>query len=379
VLEGLAEAIGEVGAIDSDALGDEELDAAVLELQRLRSALDAAATKLTAGWDSRKVWAPSGAKSGAAYLAWRCRIPSGAARRCVHLGRECRHMPAAEAAWSRGDIDAAHVSLLSRARTARTEELFAKDEELLVELACKLRFSEFAKALAYWCQLADPDGAEDEAAAAFGRRRFHLSESLEGLWFGDVVLDAIGGSVLAKALAPIEEELFEADWAEAKERLGRDPLAEELRRTPAQRRADALVELATRGASVPAGARRPAPLFTVLLDYHSLIGRVCELADGTVVTPGSLVSWLPFAEVERVVFDTRARVIEVSERKRLFEGALRRAIEVRDRGCFHPSCEADPEHCQVDHVIPWSEGGPTTQDNGRLACGFHNRARHRRP
>ena len=50
---------------------------------------------------------------------------------------------------------------------------------------------------------------------------------------------------------------IEADKAEATERLGRRPLASELLRTPAQRRADALVEMAVRSASVPPGAKKP--------------------------------------------------------------------------------------------------------------------------
>ncbi|MHB1721261.1 MAG: hypothetical protein ACYCV1_14270 [Acidimicrobiales bacterium] len=28
---------------------------------------------------------------------------------------------------------------------------------------------------------------------------------------------------------------------------------------------------------------------------------------------------------------------------------------------------------------PFSQGGKTTQDNGRLLCAFHNRARNQRP
>ncbi|HUP87596.1 MAG TPA: HNH endonuclease signature motif containing protein, partial [Acidimicrobiales bacterium] len=57
----------------------------------------------------------------------------------------------------------------------------------------------------------------------------------------------------------------------------------------------------------------------------------------------------------------------------------RRAVQVRDRECFHPTCEEDAEHRQVDHVIPWNAGGPTIEANGRLACGTHNRQRHARP
>jgi hypothetical protein len=51
---------------------------------------------------------------------------------------------------------------------------------------------------------------------------------------------------------------------------------------------------------------------------------------------------------------------------------------VRDRECFHELCDVPAEDCQIDHVEPWSAGGPTTEDNGRPACGFHHRARHRR-
>ncbi len=108
-------------------------------------------------------------------------------------------------------------------------------------------------------------------------------------------------------------------------------------------------------------------------------GMICELADGAVVTPGSLVPWLDQAWVERVVFDGPSRVIDVGVRQRLFSGATRRAVQVRDRECFHDLCDTPAADCDVDHIQPWAAGGPTIQANGRPACGFHNRARHRRP
>ncbi|TML91940.1 MAG: HNH endonuclease, partial [Actinobacteria bacterium] len=65
-------------------------------------------------------------------------------------------------------------------------------------------------------------------------------------------------------------------------------------------------------------------------------------------------------------------------RRRLFTGATRRAVEVRDRECFHEFCERRADECEIDHVQPYSVGGLTVEDNGRLACGYHNRLRHRR-
>ncbi|HEV2759171.1 MAG TPA: HNH endonuclease signature motif containing protein, partial [Acidimicrobiales bacterium] len=151
----------------------------------------------------------------------------------------------------------------------------------------------------------------------------------------------------------------------------------DLTRTARQRRADALVELARRAMATPAGSRLPEPLFSVLVGYETFAGRTCELAGGTVVAPGALVPWLDRAWVERVVFDGPDRVKNVGVRRRVFTGATRRAVQLRDRTCFHPYCDQTAEDCEIDHVKPWSEGGLTVEDNGRPACGFHNRERHR--
>src|SRR5207237_1036406 len=79
-----------------------------------------------------------------------------------------------------------------------------------------------------------------------GRGGVDLGESGEGMWFADGVRDAVSGEVISRALGRIEDELFEAEWAEAKARVGEAVCAGDLRRTPAQRRADAWVEMARR-------------------------------------------------------------------------------------------------------------------------------------
>jgi hypothetical protein len=137
--------------------------------------------------------------------------------------------------------------------------------------------------------------------------------------------------------------------------------------------------MARRAGAVPEGARRPEPLFTVLVGYETFAGRMCQLANGTVVTPGSLVPWLDEAWVERVVFDAASRVVDVGQARRAFTGATRRAVQLRDQQCFHPLCTIPAEECEVDHVEPWAAGGQTVMANGRAACAHHNRARHRRP
>ena len=52
---------------------------------------------------------------------------------------------------------------------------------------------------------------------------------------------------------------------------------------------------------------------------------------------------------------------------------------MRDRRCFHPSCDEPPLFPEIDHIQEFSKGGPTVQSNGRLGCGFHNRWRNNHP
>jgi hypothetical protein len=130
--------------------------------------------------------------------------------------------------------------------------------------------------------------------------------------------------------------------------------------------------------AAPADGKRPRPLVSVVVGHETFAGRVCELAAGTVVAPGLAARVLADdrALIETIVFDGARRVTQVSQ-ARSFRGALRRALEVRDRTCTHPTCDVPAARCQGDHVHPWSRGGPTSLDNGQLQCGFHNRWRYR--
>jgi hypothetical protein len=372
----LRAAIEGLAGMDPAALGDGET---VLELQRLRDQLDAVVTRAVAAFDASGQWRASRCRSVPDWLAWKSNMAKPTATRQVWLGRALRHMPVAEEAWLAGEIGSCHAAQLARARKRAEPEVFTRDEKLLVDDAKALSYQGFRRAVTYWVHHADPDGAEDEAETKHERRGFDLSQSFDDMFFGDLVLDPIGGTIVSGELKRLEQELFEADWAEAKARLGHEPTVWDLPRTPRQRRADALVEMATRSATAPANGRRPEPLFTVLVGYETFNGPICELANRTVVTPGSLVPYLDRAWIERVVFGSRSRVIDVGVHQRLFTGATRRAVEVRDQECFHPSCELAAEDCQIDHIEPHGYGGETTQDNGRVACGYHNRARHRRP
>jgi hypothetical protein len=375
VLAGLAEAIEVLLELDGEVLAEGETHLGVLaQLSRL----ELVACRSAVAFEASAEWRDDGAQNGRCWVTAKRRARRDGPRRRVTLGNAIQHMPRVEAAWAAGEIDPAHVEVLAAARTTTVAAAFGRDEADLVAAAKTRMFHKFQATVEYWLQHAAPDETEARAESQREQRRVHLSPSFAGMWFGTVTLDPIGGDIVNTELRRLEQGLFTQEWAKLKAELGRDPRDRELR-TPAQRRADALVEMATRSRTAPAGGRRPAPLFSVVIDYETLAGRVCELASQQPVTPGSLVPWLDDAYIERVVFDGKGRLLDVGVRRRLFRGALRRGIQVRDRECGHPLCDQPVEHCEVDHIERYADGGDTTDANARLACGYHNRLGNTRP
>jgi hypothetical protein len=359
-IDELAEAIDSLLDVDPTDLADDELHELVTTVQRQRHRLAAVAAAATASWDQRMVWADNGARSAAVRLANETSTSTSSAGVDLRRARRLRSMPATAAALAAGDISPDHVDLLSKAAQPWRNASFADHEGTLVEQCKVLRFADARKMIDYWCARADADAAEDRAERQRNAAHLNVSPTLDGTVVITGTLDPIGGSIVSDELTRIERELYLADKRDG------------VTRTSSQRRAAALVEMATRSATAPAGGRRPKPLFTVLVGDETL-SQLCELANGTVVTPGQVVQWAGDADLETVLFDGPSTVISVSHR-RSFTGALRRAVQVRDRHCRHTSgCDVPADQCDVDHIVPHADAGPTSQFNGKLECTPHNR------
>ena len=360
--------------LDVDGFDDAELDAVVLDLAALRSRLDSLEARVLTKWDARRSWVRHGAKSPAAWLAAMRRVPVSACRRGPRVARKLRHLPAVLAALEAGRIESAHVDRILAADTPRTHDRLVVDQVEITRWAMELPWRGFLRRLQDWLDEADPDGPEPDDAF---HRRFHCSQTTGDAWRLDGWLDPVAGTILAGELDRLERQLFEADWAQAKARLGFDPLLADLARTPEQRRADALVLMAERSATLPEDGRRGRPLFTVLAGQDSL-RRILELSNGTQLRPGQLTDHLDASLVEFAIFDAPTRVVGIS-RQRTYTGIVRKAVQIAHRRCAHPTCDEPIDRCEVDHIIEAAKGGPTSQANGRLLCGHHNRLRNKAP
>jgi Domain of unknown function (DUF222) len=354
----LAAAVDGLLDVDVDALDDVQLRKFVVGVACQEARLAAAKARVVHRWESSAGWAADGSRTAATALARDTMTSQKTAARELHRARALASMPATMAALAAGRFSTDYADLLVRANQSWRDAVFADHEQLLVDEIAGLRYHQAKRLVDYWCQQADAQAADDQAQRDRDAAHLHASTTIDGNVVIDGVLDAVRGAIVTGELKRLEHDLYLAD-----KKAG-------VIRTAAQRRADALVLMATRSSGATGTPARP--LFTVVVGDESL-SQLCELANGTVIAAGSLVPWMCTAMLESVIFDGASTIISVS-RKRTFTGAIRRAIQVRDRHCQHPSgCDIAAEDCDVDHITPYADDGPTAQWNGRLGCQPHNR------
>ncbi|MGH7575174.1 MAG: HNH endonuclease signature motif containing protein [Longimicrobiales bacterium] len=67
-------------------------------------------------------------------------------------------------------------------------------------------------------------------------------------------------------------------------------------------------------------------------------------------------------------------VLDVGRKTRTISPALRRALEVRDRGCRFPGCGL--RFTDAHHLRHWADGGETSLGNCCCLCKFHHTLVH---
>ena len=187
---------------------------------------------------------------------------------------------------------------------------------------------------------------------------------------------------------------FKADWEAAVARLGEEVLArggiskEDLDRTDAQRRADALVKIfrdaAAGGSAVPVGwvhnIHWSAAAYEEMLAAmdHDRAPRfdpdtfMCRTEDGHDIDPTEAAANSLLHKVRRVIVNAAGVVIDLG-RARRFTGSARTAATATYTHCIWPGCHAPASRCEIDHLHEHGKGGSTTQANSAPLCGKHNR------
>lgn len=367
------------GGVDS-----EELVACLRAARRLEQVAVLVQASLTRQANAHGLPAEQGFRSTPAWLRAVLCCDPGPARALAELAEALRRHPGVEQACVAGRTDTQQATVIGDALDelgrglneredvglAEAGDITQRAEAAMVELADRLPAYQLRRVGERILEHVAPQVAErfEERALARDEERAYRKRGFT-LCPADRSSVQVSGALTAEDAAVVAAAL--------------DPLcapAPDDERSPAQRRADALIEvcrLAMRPGDLPDSGGEPAHV-TVTLAYDPL-----TRALGTATTDRG--ERLSAETARRMACDARivpavlggeGEVLDLARLRRSVSTSLRRALGLRDGGCAFPDCDRPPRWTDVHHVKPWSEGGETKLDNLVLLCRHHHRLLH---
>ncbi|MFZ0160750.1 MAG: DUF222 domain-containing protein [Kineosporiaceae bacterium] len=461
VLAALVRVGADVGLLQGAStlcLSDVEHGDALATVFGLRARLEAAYLHLLRSFDSRPDAVPGAASGtvGATYLIHTCNADPGQARldaRAAHAvdgdgagvvpataaaaPTSSTGLPRVGAALASGQTSRAHLNAALGALKKIPAHLLnevdadgwsgaARVDAFLAEQATVLSARDLARLTKQLLATLDPDGKDSYDPDACTRRELSFHTDATGMLVGRFALDAASGALVRAAIdALVKQGMTRPEPGESPDPQPALALPDE--RTPAQRRADALTDLARTylcgpredgpdaqaatkgqtgrngGARTPttqvhiwataaqiaaARAAQPNALDAQGRPIHppgasfvrpfgpTAPGLATDLATGEPLDPGTFSRLLCDAVLDPTLFDDNGAALAHGRTTRLATAAQRRALITRDRGCVVPGCAAPISWCDAHHVVWWRHNGPTDIDNLAMLCGRHHTAVH---
>lgn len=371
------EAEPEASASEADALDALEEEIAVLAAH-IHAGTHRLLT-LVAEFDRRRGWERGGHRSCAHWLAFRTGIDLGACREKVRAARALTELPLTRASMGRGELSFSAVRALTRVATPENEA----DLLELARGATALQLERMVRGF----KLGSKQDETERERLRHESRGLSLFPDEEGMVVVQGRLTPEVGALLMRAVEAAADALY-------REKGAPEHVSAETSRTEAtaRRRADALALVAERALAAGFGesseeGEAAAPLsgtraerYQVLLhvDADTLsaeggLGR-SELENGTRVSAETSRRLACDSAVVKVSHGPGASVLDVGRRTRTVPPAIRRALEVRDRGCRFPGCGL--RFTDAHHVRHWADGGETKLENLLLLCAHHHRLVH---
>jgi Domain of unknown function (DUF222) len=283
-------------------------------------------------------------------------------RPLCQTARRLRGLPVTTAAYRDGVLSGGQIQAIVANLKDRTTGLFAHHEAELVPELTALSVGDTSVAMQDWARRADAVGG-DQPDPALPERSLHVSRILDGRRELSGSFDPEGGAVIATALRLAQTGDVEG----------------EPRRSPAQRRADALVDVCRQfldhQQTRRGGRHRPHLNIITTLDALERRGHG-RLIDGTSLDHTTLQRLVCDAGIHRVVTDGRSSILDYGTTTRTVPAPLFNALVIRDRHCRYPGCDRPPDWTEAHHVRWVTRGGPTALDNLVLLCTRHHHLLH---
>jgi hypothetical protein len=358
-----------------------ELSRAAQWIAAARAGQEVMLVNVVAELESRGTQTPDGLSRTDWLRALDPTLSAAAARALVRVGRAFAQPRWAElrALVSTQQVAVAHAAQVVEF-TERTgpvadpDELAAAVADVLAQ-APSLREEELRVLIRQHTEQVRPP--RDDDAAEEGRRQ------ARGLWLGPPnpagmvtlrgLLDPEAAAVLTAAVDPLSVPCPTRD--------GHGHLLEPDPRSPARRRADALLEVVARGVAAADGVpSTDKTKVVVLIDHDTLTGQVRGTGttlSGDVLTAETVRRLACDAGIIPVVLGGQSEPLDVGRERRLVTKGLRLALTTRDRGCSYPGCTIPPHWTDAHHVTHWARGGTTSLTNTALLCRRHHTHVHR--
>lgn len=322
----------------------------LVELAAEGERLCAAARTLAAGRvaDSSE-WRASGYRTPAEWMAARTQGTLSHAITTMWTARHLESLPATREAFASGRLSEVQASEISAAATAdpsAESSLLAIAEQ---ETVARLREQ---------CRQVRAAAAADEDAA----ERIRLGRYLRN-W-----IDRDGAVRLDARLAPDDGARLLAAVEVGAARLQKEAGRSGQKEPTEAHKADALVALGG-GAGVKS-------VVHIHVDADAFErgrtqpGEQCRIA-GVGAVPVSVARRLASGGVVKVIERDGVDVRRVAHLGRTIPAHLRTALEVRDPTCVVPGCDTRIG-LEIDHIVPFADGGPTRLDNLARLCRYHH-------
>lgn len=369
-----------------------EFERVLAEIERVRRQCEMLLATGSADADAAGVWRVDGHRTLRAWQRATLDHSSDTALRIRRNGAVLAALPALAHACERGAVGVDVLDLFGRLwANPRVRAQLYIDVDMLIDLAVTNWFDDTARLLRRWEALADADGAARSEADTHTARRARVAI------VGDEGILTAGGGVadmvfLREVLARFAQAELHADLDDARQRVEGPVTAGHLARTHRQRCFDALMNIFTTAATGAPAVIGTEPLVNIKIDQTSaeqllrraagedvpapsaseFRERFCETLDGTPLSGNVALAALLVGRLRGYLTDPSGVVTHLGRRERLFRRGARDAALLRDLHCMWPGCDIPISRCQIDHVIPWSNAGPTNPVNAGGGCGTHN-------
>ena len=333
-----------------ESLSTDQLLCGIELIKSADGAIDLQKLEYIAAIDERNAWRADGARDLVAWVSAHFQESHWTARRWIAAARALPALPLTQRAMRTGALPLVKVCELVRIATPETEAGLIRWAQGVSASAIRRRA---------YRETVDPiEEVRDDDSSRYLSWWFEDDRrlQLEGM------LPAEQGALVVKALQRLAD------------RLPSDPDSQRAS-TVDQRRADALVALASQSISDDADSTRAR--VNLHVDLDALVDRDGSgLAESGGVLHPEVASMLCCDSiVQAIMHGDGGHTVGIGRATRNVPEWLYRQLRERDGGCTFPGCH-HRRYVKAHHIWWWEWGGPTDLDNLVLVCDFHHKLIH---